>query len=146
MAARSIDMQALKSPLTRDQFLEKTAEATHLSVADVVSKFVPQSMEASEWGGAITAIKTWGKTMTEADENFKLGELGTTVSKNDYFQFASEKLGMSEVEMTQMVWDTYNPNAIWYVIVGIGILAIIALILYDNIVIKPKERAEKFSR
>ncbi len=146
MATRSIDMQALKSPLTRDQFLEKTAEATHLSVADVVSKFVPQSMEASEWGGAITAIKTWGKTMTEADENFKLGELGTTVSKNDYFQFASEKLGMSEVEMTQMVWDTYNPNAIWYVIVGIGILAIIALILYDNIVIKPKERAEKSSR
>ena len=52
---------------------------------------------------------------------------------------ASEKLGMTEVEMTQFIWDTYNPNKIWYVIVGIGIVTIIALTIYDRMVIRPRE-------
>jgi len=47
---------------------------------------------------------------------------------------------MTQTEMTQMIWDTYNPNKIWYVIVGIGIVTILALFVYDRLVIRPKEK------
>jgi dipeptide/tripeptide permease len=70
-------------------------------------------------------------------------KIGDDFTKNDYFAMASEKLGMTQTEMTQMVWDTYNPNKIWYVIIGIGALTAIALIAYDNLVVKPKEKKIK---
>ncbi|MDP3313492.1 MFS transporter [Lutibacter sp.] len=70
-------------------------------------------------------------------------EITKEFTKNDYFTTASEKLGMTQVEMTQMVWDTYHPNKIWYVIVAIGIVTIIALTIYDRLVIRPKEAAAK---
>jgi len=69
----------------------------------------------------------------------EMPEVTKEFTKNDYFASASEKLGMTQVEMTQMVWDTYNPNKIWYVIVAIGIVTILALAIYDRMVIRPKE-------
>ena len=71
-----------------------------------------------------------GLEMPKISENF---------SKNQYFTLASEKLEMTQIQMTQMIWDTYQPNKIWYVIVGIGVVTIAALIIYDNLVIKRKE-------
>ena len=44
-------------------------------------------------------------------------EITQEFTKNDYFATASEKLGMTQTEMTQFIWDHYNPNKIWYVIV-----------------------------
>ena len=70
-------------------------------------------------------------------------EITQGFSKNDYFAAASEKLGMTEVEMTQFIWDNYNPNKIWYVIVGIGIVTVLALTVYDRVVIRPKEAQAK---
>jgi hypothetical protein len=70
-------------------------------------------------------------------------EITQEFSKNDYFASASEKLGMSEVEMTQFIWDNYQPNKIWYVIVGIGIVTILALAIYDKRVIRPREAKAK---
>ncbi len=67
-------------------------------------------------------------------------EISQEFSKNEYFAMASEKLGMSEYEMTQMVWDTYQPNKIWYVIVGIGLITILALFVYDRLVVRPNEK------
>ncbi len=69
-------------------------------------------------------------------------EVNAGFSKNQYFEMASEKLEMTQSQMTQMIWDTYNPNKIWYVIVGIGIVTIIALYVYDRLVIRPKEAKE----
>ncbi len=80
-----------------------------------------------------TEMATRGLQMPAVSESF---------SKNDYFALASEKLGMTHAQMTQMIWDTYNPNSIWYVIVGIGAVTIAALFIYDNLVIKPKEKLE----
>ncbi len=88
------------------------------------------------WSDKLSLLQ---KTM--AEKKISMPEVGDSFSKNDYFAMASEKLNMSQVEMTQMVWDTYNPNKIWYVIVGIGVLTILALVIYDNLVIKPREKA-----
>jgi dipeptide/tripeptide permease len=74
-----------------------------------------------------------------ANRNISMPEITLDFTKNDYFASASEKLGMSENEMTQFIWESYHPNKIWYVIVGIGIVTIIALSVYDKFVIRPKE-------
>ena len=42
-----------------------------------------------------------------------------------------------------MLWNTYNPNKIWYVIVGIGLFSIISLTIYDRLVIRPRENQIK---
>lgn len=44
--------------------------------------------------------------------------------------------------MKQLIWDTYNPNKIWYFIVGFWVVTIIALTVYDRLVIQPKEAKE----
>jgi len=77
-----------------------------------------------------TEMTTRGIEMPEITESF---------TKNDYLTLAEQKLGMGHWEMTQMLWENYNPNKIWYVIVGIGIVTIIALSIYDKMVIKPRE-------
>lgn len=69
----------------------------------------------------------------------EMPEVTKEFTKNDYFALASEKLEMTQVQMTQLIWDTYNPNKIWYVIVAIGIVTILALTIYDRLVIRPKE-------
>ena len=67
-------------------------------------------------------------------------EISKEFTKNDYFSLASEKLNMTQIQMTQLIWDNYQPNKIWYVIVGIGVVTITALIIYDRMVIRPKEK------
>ncbi len=74
-----------------------------------------------------------------ASRGIAMPEITSEFTKNNYFTSASEKLGMTEVEMTQFIWDTYNPNAIWYVITGIGAVTILALVVYDRVVIRPRE-------
>lgn len=90
------------------------------------------------WSDKISLLQT-----EMASRNIAMPEITKEFTKNDYFATASEKLGMTQVEMTQMVWDTYNPNKIWYVIVAIGIVTILALSIYDRFVIRPKEAAAK---
>ncbi|PHQ57684.1 MAG: MFS transporter [Lutibacter sp.] len=74
-----------------------------------------------------------------AKRAIEMPEITKEFTKNDYFALASEKLSITQNEMTQLIWDTYNPNKIWYVIVGIGIVTILALTIYDRMVIRPKE-------
>jgi len=69
-------------------------------------------------------------------------EISHEFTKNDYFSLASEKLNMTQVQMTQMIWDSYQPNKIWYVIVGIGVVTIAALVIYDRMVIRPNDKKE----
>jgi MFS family permease len=80
-----------------------------------------------------------------ATRGISMPQISKEFTKNDYFAVASEKLGMTETEMTQLVWDNYQPNKIWYVIVGIGIVTILALAIYDKMVIRPKEAAAKLN-
>jgi dipeptide/tripeptide permease len=75
-----------------------------------------------------------GLSMPEVDETF---------TKNDYFELASDILGMTQTEMTQYIWDSYEPGRIMYVIVGIGLTTILALFTYDRRVIRPGEKEGK---
>ncbi len=70
----------------------------------------------------------------------EMPKISADFSKNQYFELAEQKLGMEHWQMTKMLWEAYTPNKIWYVIVGIGVLTIIALSVYDKIVIRPREK------
>ena len=74
-----------------------------------------------------------------ANRGIDMPEVSESFTKNDYFALAEQKLNLGHWEMTRMLWDTYNPNKLWYVIVGIGVFTIIALSVYDKMVIRPRE-------
>lgn len=87
------------------------------------------------WSDKLTLLQ---KEM--ATRGLSMPEVSETFTKNDYFALASEKLGMNETQMTQFIWDSYEPSRIMYVIVGIGIVTILSLFIYDRLVIRPNER------
>jgi POT family proton-dependent oligopeptide transporter len=87
------------------------------------------------WSDKLSLLQ---KEMTK--RNIEMPEISETFTKNDYFASASEKLSMTQNEMTRFIWESYQPNRIWYVIVGIGVLTILALFVYDRVVIRPNER------
>ena len=118
------------------QFAEKTAHVLKMDVAEVTSKFIPVNVDTTNWQPVIDKISVFVKS----NKDLSMEGIGGTFSKNDYFAQASEKLSMTQNEMTQFLWDTYQPNRIWYVIVGIGIVTILALYFYDKMVIRPREK------
>lgn len=77
-----------------------------------------------------------------ATRGIEMPEISVDFTKNSYFALAEQKLNMNHWEMTQMLWDNYNPNRLWYVIVTIGIITILALSIYDKMVIRPKEKLQ----
>jgi hypothetical protein len=101
-----------------------------------LTKFVSGNLYQA-WSDKLTLLQgemaTRGISMPAVDKTF---------TKNDYFALASEKLGMSETEMTQFVWDSYDPSKIMYVIVGIGVVTILALFFYDRLVIRPNAKKD----
>ncbi len=137
MAIRNIPMRELGEILTKEEFTNKAANALDMPISEVTDKFIPSGIDTSNWSPIIKSIQKYA-----SENEIKLGELGGTFSKNDYFALASEKLDMTQTQMTQLIWDTYNPNKIWYVIVAIGIVTILALTIYDRMVIRPKEKLE----
>lgn len=75
-----------------------------------------------------------------AKRNIEMPELSDSFTKNDYFALAEQKLGMNHWQLTDFLWDNYQPNKIWFVIVAVGVFTIIALSIYDRMVIRPKEK------
>ncbi|NOU61680.1 MFS transporter [Marinifilum caeruleilacunae] len=59
-------------------------------------------------------------------------------SATEYFNRAGELMGMNQTELTQFLWNTYHPGSIWYVILAIGLFAVIALYFYDKLLLNKK--------
>lgn len=78
-----------------------------------------------------------------AEKGIEMPEVNDRFTKNDYFALAEQKLGMSSLDLQNILWETYQPNKIWIVVVGIGAVTIVALYIYDILVIKPREKKLK---
>lgn len=63
-------------------------------------------------------------------------EIGKNFTQTDLYTKAHEITGMSQTEITQYLWQTYHPNKIWIIILGIGVGASFLLFLYDRLLIK----------
>ena len=67
-------------------------------------------------------------------------EKGLTIaeglSTNEYFNEVARQVSMSPNDLTNHLWDTYNPSSMWIVLLSIGIGATICLFIYDRITSK----------
>ncbi|WP_303921556.1 MFS transporter [Draconibacterium sediminis] len=59
-------------------------------------------------------------------------------TKNDFFAQAADKMNMTQVELTNYLWQSYNPSNIWMAFSGIAVSAVIFLWLYDRFVMGGK--------
>ena len=58
------------------------------------------------------------------------------LTQNELFQSAADALNMSERQLTNYLWDTYNPSNIWMIVMAIGLIAAICLWVYNKYLIK----------
>ena len=63
-------------------------------------------------------------------------DLADGLTKHEYFMEVATKMNMSETQLTNYLWHEYHPFNIWIVIFTIGIVAAIALNIYNRKVIK----------
>ena len=103
-------------------------------VGNLLTTFVSGNLYQS-WSDKLSLLQS-----EMSKRSIGMPEISKEFTKNDYFSLASEKLNLTQIQMTQLIWDNYQPNKIWYVIVGIGVVTILALIIYDRMVIRPKEK------
>lgn len=65
-----------------------------------------------------------------------------TVSENFtqtmYLDQAASAMHMNQQQLTQYLWDTYQPGNIWMVVSGIGVFTFAALFLYDRLLVRRK--------
>ncbi|MEE4198861.1 MAG: MFS transporter [Bacteroidales bacterium] len=71
-----------------------------------------------------------------AQRNLSIPEISDTFSQTDYFNRAQELMNMNHHELTQFLWENYQPNRIWMVLLGIGAGASFLLFLYDRLLIR----------
>ena len=58
------------------------------------------------------------------------------LSKKQFFEQAQEKLQMSHSQITEFLWNTYQPNKLWYIVLAMGAFTAISVFIYNKIVVK----------
>lgn len=89
------------------------------------------------WSDKITLLKK-----EVAIRGLDIPKISDSFTQNDYVHMAEQKMGMSSSELTNYLWNTYNPEKIWILFSAIGIATIIGLILYDKFVLKGGKKQE----
>lgn len=73
-----------------------------------------------------------------AKRGLEVQQISDTFSQNDYLAAAASEMEMSQMELTNYLWQTYHPQNIWIIFAGIGIGTAILLWLYDKMIMKTK--------
>lgn len=76
-----------------------------------------------------------------AEKGFDIPEISDTFTQTDYFNRAKELFGMDSGQLTQYLWDTYNPSKVWVLFTAIAIAASLLLFLYDRLILKGRDAA-----
>jgi len=67
-----------------------------------------------------------------AERGLSIPEVTKEFTQNNYFSKAAELMNMKEVELTEYLWNTYQPQNIWYLFTAIGAVTAIALFCMIN--------------
>ncbi|MEC4116999.1 MFS transporter [Myroides phaeus] len=130
MSTRNI---AMPEVVSHEQFVEQGSKTLNMSLSAFEKQFNLKA-DSVDW----TVVKQSFIDFATS-KNIDISQVHFPFSKNEYFTLAEQKLGMSHWEMVDMLWSTYTPNKIWYVVCGIGIFSVITLVIYDRLVIRPLE-------
>ncbi|UYW01324.1 MFS transporter [Flavobacterium agricola] len=131
MATRNI---AMPEVVTKEQFIEEGAKALNMPIAAFEKQFNLKA-DAIDWQTVSTSLNDYALA-----HNIDISQVHLPFSKNEYFALAEQKLQMGHWELTDMLWNTYSPNKIWFVIFAIGIVSVVSLIIYDRVVVRPLEK------
>jgi MFS family permease len=72
-------------------------------------------------------------------KGFSIEPISEQFSQTQYFERAQELFAMDGHQLTQYLWDTYNPSRIWILFTGIAVAASFFLLLYDRFILKGQE-------
>ncbi len=75
-----------------------------------------------------------------AKRNWAIPEINDTFSKNDFFHLAMSKSGLTESALNNFLWKNYHPYYIWYVFAGIGLATVIALFIYNRLILTKSKK------
>jgi dipeptide/tripeptide permease len=68
-----------------------------------------------------------------------LKNLKPGIKREEILHQAAEKLHMSTSELQQVLWDTYHPNQIWWVMAGVGAATFLGLLIYNQTIGRNKK-------
>ena len=134
MTQRGIEMPELVS---NNEFIDQGSKALNMSLTDFENQFELKA-EKVDWNKAFQSFSDFA-----TEKGIDISNVHAPFTKNEYFALAEQKLGMEHWEMANVLWDTYNPNKIWYVVFAIGLFSVITLSLYDKYIIRPREKSMK---
>ena len=86
------------------------------------------------WSDKVSLLK-----IEVAKRALEIPEISSSFSQNDYYNRAGELMGMDQQQLTDFLWNNYNPSKIWMVFSAIGVATIIGLVLYDKFILGGKE-------
>ena len=58
------------------------------------------------------------------------------LSNSAFFERVAEQVNQTPQELTNTLWNMYNPSRIWMVMLSIGLAATFCLFLYDKFLMK----------
>ncbi|KAA6351851.1 Multidrug resistance protein MdtH [termite gut metagenome] len=72
--------------------------------------------------------------ITERFVNEKGLQITDGLSTNAYFEEVARQTDRTPQELTNLLWNTYDPSRLWIVILSIGIAATVGLLIYDRVI------------
>ena len=84
--------------------------------------------------GAMSDKHILTKRLVE-EQGFSVSE---ELTKNEYFAKTAELMNMTKAELTNFMWDKYDPSSVWMVIISIGLVAVAGLFVYDRFLLNKK--------
>lgn len=69
---------------------------------------------------------------------FDVPVIDKNFTQNDFYNLAMQKMNMTAQQITDLLWTNYHPDHIWFVFTGIGLATVVALFIYDRVILKSK--------
>ncbi len=73
-----------------------------------------------------------------AKRSLEIPEISKSFSQENYYEKAGELMGLDQGQLTQFLYETYNPSRVWVIYTCIGLGTALALLLYDKFILKSK--------
>lgn len=74
-----------------------------------------------------------------AKRGLSVPEIGDSFTKTDYFNEAARQMNMNQQQLTDFLWNNYNPQSIWIVFSSLALSAVVLLFLYDRFILPKKK-------
>ena len=131
MQSRGIQMPKV---VNKEEYIENASATLGLTIKNFEQQFQINTSN-TDWQLVNSKVTEYALS-----KGIDVSQLHVPFSKSEYFTLAETKLNMSHWELTNMLWNTYQPNKIWYVVFGVGIVSVVAILIYDRFVVRPLEK------